>query len=239
MLTHLLAAVMAAGITSDSFEASPSDELTLEHAARAYKIQVYNTFRLDRPEFNARRAEWDRLHEAWQTASKPTREIPKLIEWLDRAKTFSLPDSIEPLPEPPVIVADPRENLKNLSFWGHFFQHRNAAAATGGNNNSSDVTKTDISVGPANEPPALDDEPNSVKPATPVSSKAARDRSWLDEKKSSEPKVRPATPEPTDSSDAQPTKPAGGATWLHSLGQDFGEDLNSLAITLAWKRETR
>src|SRR5262245_42280128 len=74
MLTHLLAAVMAAGVSAGSFETPTADEPALERAARQYRIQVYETFHLDRPEFDARRAEWDRLLEAWHTAGKPTRE---------------------------------------------------------------------------------------------------------------------------------------------------------------------
>ena len=85
--------------------ATPAEE-SLHNAARLYRIQVYDTFRLDRSEFNRRRADWIRLANSWEAAGKPNRDVPALLHWLEIATANSRPESIAPLPELPRIVAD-------------------------------------------------------------------------------------------------------------------------------------
>src|SRR5260221_7808164 len=75
----------------------------LEQAARDYRIQVYDTFHSDRPEFDRRRAEWRQLEQSWEAAAKPDRDVPALLDWLAEATVQSQSDSIGDLPEAPKI----------------------------------------------------------------------------------------------------------------------------------------
>ncbi len=211
MLMPLLAAVMAAGLSGSSTETPATDEPALERAARTYRVQVYDTFHADREEFDRRRAAWDQMKDAWEAAGRQARDVPELIRWLETATNRSLPDLIEPVPELPAIATGLRKAVDSKP------------SVSTRETNGEELSQT----APA-------------KPATPVSSKATFDRPRADESKPAGRPIAtppPAAAEPTDSSDA--TKPAGAASWVHDLGQVFGEDMNDLAITLAWKRESK
>lgn len=222
MVTHLLAAVMAAGLAVGA-ESASAGGASLEDAARDYRIRVYETFRLDRPEFDRRRAEWRQLEQSWEAAGKPDRDVPALLDWLAEAAAQSQTDSIGPLPEAPKIVAEVK------------------LPAVG------QVAKPVTTEKPAtaDAKPSRDaaaNEPDTTPSATPVSSRNTLDNPALEEKKPDEtaPVSTPIVPDPEAKDDAakRPTAPAGAA-WFHDLGQELGEDLNSLGLTLAWKREAK
>jgi hypothetical protein len=228
MVTHLLAAVMATGLAVGAESASAGRSL-LEDAARDYRIQVYETFRLDRPEFDRRRAEWRQLEQSWEAAGRLDREMPALLDWLAEATAQSQSDSIGELPEAPKIVAE----VKKLPAVGQV-----AKPVTAEKPNSSNSAEAKPS------PDAAANEPSKTTPsATPVSSRNTPDAPALEEKKPDEtaPVSAPIVPDPEAKDDAakRPTAPAGAATWLHNLGHELGEDLNSFGLTLAWKREPK
>jgi hypothetical protein len=106
MITHLLAGLIVSVASVSEVKLPTSDEIAVQNAARLYRIQVYNTFRTERPEFNRRHEQWVRLAEAWQAAERPSRDVPALLHWLEVATNNSRPESISPLPEVPRIVPD-------------------------------------------------------------------------------------------------------------------------------------
>jgi hypothetical protein len=243
MVTHFLAALVATGLTVGA-DADFAVDPTLESAARAYRMQVYETFHLDRPEFDLRRAEWRRIEQSWQAAGKPDRDVPALLHWLADATTRSQVDSIGPLPEAPKIVAAlkvekdgaaisrqlaPRPTDRNAPAAGPL-----AKPATAEKSDSSTVADT------KSPPDAAAIEPGK---ATPASSRRTFDSPAIEEKKPDEtaPVSTPIVPDPEakDDAAARPTAPAGAAAWFHDLGQELGEDLNYLGLTLAWKRESK
>jgi hypothetical protein len=223
MVTHLLAAVMAAGLAVGA-ESASAGRASLEDAARDYRIEVYDTFRLDRPEFDRRRAEWRQLEQSWEAAGKSDRDVPTLLDWLAEATAQSQTDSIGPLPEAPKIVAEVK--LPSVG--------RVAKPVT---------TEKPATTDAKPSPDAAENEPDTTPSATPVSSRNTLDTPALEEKKPDEtaPVSTPIVPDPEAKDDAakRPTAPAGAAAWFHDLGQGLGEDLNSLGLTLAWKREAK
>jgi hypothetical protein len=227
MVTHLLASVMAAGLAVGA-ESTPAGRSSLEDAARDYRIQVYETFRSDRPEFDRRRAEWRQLEQSWEAAGKPDRDMPALLDWLSDATAQSQNDSIGELPEAPKIVAEVKV----------------PAVGKAAKTVTSEKTGSSASAGAKPSPDAAVDELDKTTPsATPVSSRNTLDSPALEEKKPDEtaPVATPIVPDPEAKDDAakRPTAPTGAATWLHNLGHELGQDLNSFGLTLAWKREAK
>jgi hypothetical protein len=106
MMTHLLTGLIVSVASVSEVKLPTSDEVAVQNAARLYRIQVYNTFRTERPEFDRRHEQWVRLAEAWQAAERPSRDVPALLHWLEVATNNSRPESIAPLPEAPRIVPD-------------------------------------------------------------------------------------------------------------------------------------
>jgi hypothetical protein len=121
MLTHLLAGLIVSGVTVGNVKLAMPEDESLQDAARLYRIQVYNTFRLDRPEFDRRHEQWVRLSVAWEEADKPKRDLPALLHWLEVATANSRPESIAPLPELPRIVAA-HSGRRNGSAWQTILQ---------------------------------------------------------------------------------------------------------------------
>ncbi len=105
MLTHLLAGLIVSGMSVGDVKVATAEEQSVDNAARLYRIQIYNSFRLDRPEFDRRHEKWVQLETAWDGADKAQRDVPALLHWLETATANSRPESIAPLPELPKIVA--------------------------------------------------------------------------------------------------------------------------------------
>ena len=78
----------------------------IEHKARVYRIQVYQTFLRQRAELERRRAAWDEVLNSWKASGSPADECHKLIDWLWTATRNSTPSSLAPLPEPPSFGQD-------------------------------------------------------------------------------------------------------------------------------------
>ena len=217
---------MATGLAVGADSAS-AGRPSLEDAARDYRIRVYETFRLDRPEFDRRRAEWRQLEQSWEDSGKPDRDVPALLDWLAEATAQSQSDSIGDLPEAPEIVAEVK-----LPAVG---QAAKTVTAEKPNSSAADNAKP--------SPDAATTEPKTTPSATPVSSRNTLDNPAVEEKKPDEtaPVSTPivSDPEANDSAAKRPTAPSGPAAWLHDLGHELGEDLNSFGLTLAWKREAK
>jgi hypothetical protein len=57
----------------------------VEHLARLYRVEVYKTYRTDRPEYDRRIAAWRQTLLAWELAGRLSAEQPRLIAWLRSA----------------------------------------------------------------------------------------------------------------------------------------------------------
>lgn len=65
---------------------------SLEAAARRYRVQVYETFRLDRAEFDRRRAAGDEVQARWREAGGRKEDLSAVLEWLLHATYLSQPE---------------------------------------------------------------------------------------------------------------------------------------------------
>lgn len=79
------------------------EERALEKAAREFRIQTYNTYRLNRAEFNRRRAAWDYVHAQWKAAGSRPEDQAALLDWLASATERSRPGVAAELPEAPLF----------------------------------------------------------------------------------------------------------------------------------------
>ena len=204
MMTHFLAVVLATGLSGSTGAISPGE--SVEEAARAYRIQVYQTFRLDREEFDRRRAEWRRLEEAWYAAGKPDSDAALLVDWLEEATEQSTADSQGPLPELPKLTAATRPD-------------RATTAKRGESQESTDALT------PAGVP-----ERESTK-TSPVSSHRKLDDASIDEKTPNEtaPVASPvdSPSNPAVSTSARANAPA--AVWYHRFERWLGEEIDAIA----------
>lgn len=120
----MFSTLLAAALAVSSAPPAPANDLptaedrALAAAARDFRIQTYNTFRLDRPEFNRRRAAWNKLHDQWVESGRKAEDRQRLLTWLDRATHASRPDSVGPLPEfasPEAVAAQDPPTLQRKS----------------------------------------------------------------------------------------------------------------------------
>jgi hypothetical protein len=79
----------------------PKVEITPEHAARLYRVEVYNAFRLDRTEFQRRRELGDQLWTSFDKAGRPAEHRQAVIDWFTAASEATLSE-LPALPELPL-----------------------------------------------------------------------------------------------------------------------------------------
>jgi hypothetical protein len=99
MMTTIISplALLVVGVTLNHDWPAPRD---VDTAARYYRIQVYETFRTDRPEYDARIEQGRELLNKSRRA-KSDAEKAEVIAWFESARTASAPGQIDPLPELP------------------------------------------------------------------------------------------------------------------------------------------
>jgi hypothetical protein len=100
MFNVLTACVVMAGITLAGNVPTQID-YDVQRAARNYRIQVYNTFRLNRAEYDRRQATGWQLLDAWKNSGRNDARGQELIEWFSEATEASLVDNGRALPSVP------------------------------------------------------------------------------------------------------------------------------------------
>lgn len=79
----------------------PVDALVIQRAARQYRMQLYHSFRLDRAEYDRRRAAWDQVLAAWEVAGSRADQRRLLLAWLQAAIKSASPETAGPTPAIP------------------------------------------------------------------------------------------------------------------------------------------
>jgi hypothetical protein len=87
-----------AGAGADEF--SPYD---VEQAARRFRIQVYDTFREERDEFDRRSEQGAELWRKWEAAGRPSALAEELTAWYEAARRASRADARAELPAWPDV----------------------------------------------------------------------------------------------------------------------------------------
>jgi len=98
-----LSAVLAyyGGWTSPAPAEQPSPlPAEVEHAARLYRIEIYNTYRRQRSQYDQRRAAAEQVVHLWRQKGGPE-EVEEVLRWFARATYNSRSDVRGPLPPPP------------------------------------------------------------------------------------------------------------------------------------------
>lgn len=86
--------------------AESEDKLpSVEDAAREFRILTYDTFRLNRTEYDARREAADQLFEAWQAAREPRDFRDAVSGWFVEATALTQFDPTTELPPVPELPA--------------------------------------------------------------------------------------------------------------------------------------
>ena len=83
----------------------PKVEIAPEHAARLYRVEVYNAFRLDRAEFERRRELGEQVWNSFDKAGRPAEHRQAVVDWFTAAREASLneiPGELPALPELPL-----------------------------------------------------------------------------------------------------------------------------------------
>jgi hypothetical protein len=100
----VLSAVAAAGQSTQSVD-RPTDSQDLpeeiERLAREYRIQVYNAYRLDRSEYDRRRAAWDAVLLAWQESGRGSDDVILLERWLRNSTHYAAANPARPIAPAP------------------------------------------------------------------------------------------------------------------------------------------
>ncbi len=113
MMNSVLLSVLL-GLFAPASEATPVAETSMsaEHAARLYRVSVYDTFRTERPEYNRRRELGDKVWNRFEALGRPQAEYHEVIDWFIAAREASVASpagELPPLPEfatlPPVAGA--------------------------------------------------------------------------------------------------------------------------------------
>ncbi len=100
MFNLLTACVVMAGITLPGNVPTQID-YDVQRAARNYRIQVYNTFRLNRAEYDRRQATGWQLLDVWKNSGRNDVRGQELIEWFSEATDASSVDNGHALPSVP------------------------------------------------------------------------------------------------------------------------------------------
>ncbi len=119
MITYLLAAVLAGGIAAGDSGKPVVTDAAVAAAARDMRIQIYETFREDRPEYDRRQQAWEQVKKAWEVAGSPAADREKLVRWYADVESHSRGDSIDAMPEAPkftsaAIAEDGNESMEWL-----------------------------------------------------------------------------------------------------------------------------
>ena len=100
MIKSLLASLVLAGVQVPGNVPTQQD-YAVESAARLYRIQVYNTFRQNRAEYDRRQAAGRRALEEWKELGRNNQQGDELIRWFAEAESASSLDRLRSLPQWP------------------------------------------------------------------------------------------------------------------------------------------
>jgi hypothetical protein len=98
MTQYLICAVVFMGLGETSDSTTNED---VARFARGYRIHVYETFRLDRTEYDARRSAGDELWQWWEAAGHPADYRQVVTNWFENAVQADSAQSVPELPELP------------------------------------------------------------------------------------------------------------------------------------------
>ncbi len=109
MITQFIAVLAVCGLPTASADAAPKADTAVDVALTNTAIQIYDSYRENRPELDARWAALKQIEGAWRAAGCPSGDRDKLVAWLQTARIVSQPDSTGMLPDAPTFTPDPKQ----------------------------------------------------------------------------------------------------------------------------------
>ncbi len=111
LLTTFVLFAMTA-ICSTASSAENAQDLEIERAARAFRIATYDSFRLNRDLYDARREAGDGLLTKWHEAGAPDEFRLDVLNWFGHAAELPAGSPLPPMPAlpevPPAPAAEPK-----------------------------------------------------------------------------------------------------------------------------------
>lgn len=118
MIELLLAPILLSAplpANAPAFYVATADDMEVERTAREYRIQVYETFRANRSEYDRRRAAGDQILHAYREANGRSSHQEDTIRWFVAAAGTSHPGAIDRLPKTPDFAASFVADAKNMA----------------------------------------------------------------------------------------------------------------------------
>ena len=102
-MTHYLicAALLLGAAESTETNSNESPRVDVSQAARTYRIHIYETYRLNREEYDVRRAAADELSTWWQDAGNPEEYEQVVLSWFEEKLHTESGQFVPQLPELP------------------------------------------------------------------------------------------------------------------------------------------
>jgi hypothetical protein len=89
---------------------APSGTAAVIHAARAYRVEIYQNFRHDRARYDELRQLDAKMNERWSDAGRPVERAPEVVQWYAQARSAiaskqTLPALLELPPQTATVEA--------------------------------------------------------------------------------------------------------------------------------------
>lgn len=103
-------AILLIGLVSaPGTETTHDQPVSVERAARQFRIQAYEMYRSDRETYDRIRSAGDRLLSNWQESGMPAEHRDTVYAWYQDAAFLDFDADLPPLPELPVVAAEAAE----------------------------------------------------------------------------------------------------------------------------------
>ncbi|MCH7726858.1 MAG: hypothetical protein IH991_10305 [Planctomycetes bacterium] len=79
-------------------------ENAVAKAARRFRIDTYERYRLQREIYNTRRAMGNQMIESWEASAQTQDDLDQAVNWLDRVRILDQVAAFPPMPELPIQV---------------------------------------------------------------------------------------------------------------------------------------
>lgn len=104
MLASLISSVVFSSASLAALPAEPTGpEQQVQREYRLFRVQVYHTYRVWRPEYDQRRETGERAYQAWKQAGGQAHQAKPLLAWYQWARYHSHPRINRPLPDLPAF----------------------------------------------------------------------------------------------------------------------------------------
>jgi hypothetical protein len=92
------------GLVACALVSAEPAPVSVDQAARLYRLEIYQTFRTDRREYEARRETGDKILTAFRKLESPDAQREEVLQWFSTARDASLAGQVRTLPQLPAFI---------------------------------------------------------------------------------------------------------------------------------------